>query len=91
MIGERFSFSTPEIDNLIKYNYTNVQGMTTDISLMGIQFNVATSIFYVTYVLIEMPAIVVKKAKFNRMIRSIPIGLGSSFIFVQDLSRISQV
>lgn len=54
-----------------------MQGLSTDIGLTGIQFNVATSIFYVTYVCIETPAsIVVKKAKFNRMIPGIAIGWG---------------
>jgi MFS family permease len=54
-----------------------VQGLSTDIGLTGIQFNVATSIFYVTYVLVETPAsIIVRKAKFSRMIPAIAIGWG---------------
>jgi len=57
--------------------YANVQGLTKDIGLTGIQFNVATSIFYVSYVLIETPAaIVVKKVKFSRMIPAIAMGWG---------------
>lgn len=57
--------------------YANVQGLSTDIGLTGIQFNVATSIFYVTYVCIETPAsIVVKKAKFSRMIPAIAMAWG---------------
>jgi MFS family permease len=51
--------------------------MTTDIHLTGIEFNVATSIFYVSYVLIETPAaIFVKKAKFSRMIPAIAMAWG---------------
>jgi len=57
--------------------YANVQGMSTDINLTGNQFNVATSIFYVTYVLIETPAaVVVKSAKFSRMIPAVALGWG---------------
>lgn len=57
--------------------YASVQGMNADIGLTGIQFNVATSIFYVSYVLIETPAsIVVKRAKFSRMIPAIAMAWG---------------
>jgi hypothetical protein len=43
--------------------------------LTGIQINVATTIFYNTHVCIETPAsIVVKKAKFSRMIPAIAMG-----------------
>jgi MFS family permease len=69
------------VNRVLRYRsnigYANVQGLSTDIGLTGIQFNVATSIFYVTYVLIETPAsIIVKKAKFSRMIPAIAIGWG---------------
>jgi MFS family permease len=71
--------SAPSLATNVRSNigYASVQGLNTDIGLTGNQFNVATSIFYVTYVCIETPAaIFVKSAKFSRMIPAIAMAWG---------------
>ena len=65
--------------------YANVQGLTKDIGLTGIQFNVPTSISYVSYVHIETSAsIVFKRVKFSRMIPPWAVAMG------WGLNRLSQ-
>jgi hypothetical protein len=74
---DRYLTSSGAINNRSNIGYASVQGLNADIGLTGDQFNVATSIFYVTYVCIETPAaIFVKKAKFSRMIPAIAMAWG---------------
>ncbi|KAF2194634.1 retrograde regulation protein 2 [Zopfia rhizophila CBS 207.26] len=49
--------------------YAATQGMVIDIGLVGSQLNIAISIFYIFYILAEIPSsILVKRLQFNRVI-----------------------
>ncbi|KIV93764.1 hypothetical protein PV10_04955 [Exophiala mesophila] len=66
--------------------YAASQGMTVDIGLQGVQLNIAISIFYVFYILAEIPAsLYVKRLRFDRVIPTVVfcwgiVCLGNGFI-----------
>ncbi|KAJ6021328.1 high-affinity nicotinic acid transporter [Penicillium herquei] len=58
--------------------FADTQGMSTDLNLKGTELNVAISIFYVFYVLSELPiSMVAKRWKFERILPSLTIAFGA--------------
>jgi len=45
----------------INIGNARIQGMTEDLNLIGYRFNIATSIFYVVYLFIEVPSNILLK------------------------------
>lgn len=57
--------------------FAATQGMTKDIHLHGTNLNTAVSVFYIFYILAEMPsAIFVKRLQFNRFLPAITFAWG---------------
>ncbi|KAI1201152.1 major facilitator superfamily domain-containing protein [Nemania serpens] len=55
-----------------------IQGLTEDLNLVGYRFNIATSIFYVVYLLVEVPSnIVLKRVGPRWYIPALVFGFGS--------------
>ncbi|KAF2969385.1 hypothetical protein GQX73_g4192 [Xylaria multiplex] len=55
-----------------------IQGLTEDLNLVGYRFNIATSIFYVVYLLIEVPSnILLKRVGPRFYIPSLVLGFGA--------------
>ncbi|KAI1180779.1 major facilitator superfamily domain-containing protein [Nemania sp. FL0916] len=69
-----------------------IQGMTEDLNLIGYRFNIATSIFYVIYLLVEVPSnIILKRVGPRWYIPSLVFGFGVVSIataFVQTYEQL---
>ncbi|GAP84115.2 putative major facilitator superfamily protein [Rosellinia necatrix] len=61
----------------INIGNARIQGMTEDLNLIGYRFNIATSIFYVVYLLVEVPSnILLKRIGPRWYIPSLVVGFG---------------
>ncbi|KAH8167521.1 hypothetical protein CIB48_g687 [Xylaria polymorpha] len=62
----------------INIGNARIQGMTEDLNLIGYRFNIATSIFYVIYLLVEVPSnILLKRVGPRWYIPALVFGFGS--------------
>jgi sugar phosphate permease len=57
--------------------FAATQGMIDDLDLKGSEYNIAVSLFYITYILAEFPtSLVVKRLQFKRVLPTIAFGWG---------------
>ncbi|KAF2104237.1 MFS general substrate transporter, partial [Rhizodiscina lignyota] len=57
--------------------FAATQGMNEDLNLKGSEYNIAVSLFYITYILAEFPAsLLVKRLSFKRVMPAIAFGWG---------------